>query len=215
MRHFPAMPMAGVLLGVFLLGGPARGLAQEPVEPPPPAAKPVIPAKPAAPAQPTTPTDATETDETPSGPPAPVFGSQMGVQFKTITGTIPSFQLYVLPPGNSTFRWGGAGFVSAGSDLREGSLAGIVGLRVGLGSTFAAVPYAGFGFVYSAWDALGNSTFSDTAFGPYIPLGLTLEMDFGGNLFTITGIVNLHKLDYTDPEGQDKGSASLLFGVAM
>jgi hypothetical protein len=196
------MRAAVVLLGVCILGSPAFSQAQEPM-------------KPSAPAKPVAPEEPEEVVEAPSGPPVPVFGSQIGAQFKTITGTIPTFQLYVIPPGSSTFRWGGFGFVSAGSDLREFSLSALVGIRVGLGGTFAAMPYAGFGFVYSTWDALGNSTFSSTSFGPYVPLGLTLEMDFGGNLFTITGMVNFHKLDFTDPTGQDDGSASLLFGVAM
>jgi len=202
------MRTAGVLVGVFLLCGPTVGRAQEPVEPAKPS-KPVAVKPPVAPAEPE------EVAESPSGPPAPLFGSQIGAQFRTVTGTIPSFQLYLTRPWGSKLRWGGLGFASAGSDLREYALAGTVGLRVGLGSTFAAVPYAGIGFLYSTWDALGNSTFNDTSFALYIPVGLTLEMDFGGNLFTITGMVNLHNIDYTNSPGQDRGSVSLLFGVAM
>lgn len=207
MRDMRGAWWVGLLLGAGLGALPPAVAAQEGV-------------RPTAPAQPlkadTTEVEAPDASMMPDeGVPPPIFGSQVGAQFKTVTGTIMTFQLYTTRPLNRTFRWGVQGFASSGPDLREYALSGTVGLRKGLSDTFALYLYGGFGFLYSTWDVYEDATFSDNSWALYVPGGLTLEIDIGSNLFTVTGMVNLHNIDYTNSPGRDRGSVSLLFGVAM
>jgi len=203
MRGSRAVRGGIALLGIMFLYVPSLVSAQA--------------ARPSAPAQPVKAdtTQATTSTDMEEGVPAPRFGSQFGWQFKTVTGTIPSLQAYMTRPLNSKLRWGIEGFASSGEDLREYALAGTIGLQVGLSRTFAVYPYVGFGFLYSTWDYYQNATFSDNSWAIYVPGGLTLSIDAGSNLFTITGMINLHNINYSNGPGRDRGSVSLLFGVAI
>jgi hypothetical protein len=195
----------GLLLGVLFLHLPLLASAQAPARP----------STPAKPVKADTTAAAKTSQDLDAGVPAPTFGSQFGYQFRTVTGTIPSLQAYLTRPLSSKLRWGLEGFASSGEDLREYALAGTIGYHLSLSGTFAVYAYGGLGFLYSTWDYYQNATFSDNSWAIYIPGGLTLEIDAGSNLFTITGMINLHNIEYTNSPGRDRGSASLLFGVAI
>lgn len=134
--------------------------------------------------------------------------TQAGVQMKTASGSVFTMGVNVDYQVSPQISVGPMAFASSGVDLTEYALAATARYSYPMGS-WNIVPFAGMGMISGDYKESKSS-------GLYVPVGVTAEYAWRGNIFTATVMGNFHQFSYQDvAPGKDPKSMSIMLGVRL
>jgi hypothetical protein len=135
-------------------------------------------------------------------------GTQAGVQMKTAAGSVFTMGVNVDYRVSPQISVGPLAFASSGVDLTEYALAATARYSYAMGS-WNVIPFAGLGMISAEFKEAKSSVL-------YIPIGVTAEYAWRGNVFTATVMGGFHKFEFEDvnPAGDPK-SLSIMLGVRL
>lgn len=134
-------------------------------------------------------------------------GTMAGVQMKTVSGSVFTMGVNVDYRATPQISVGPMAFASSGSDLTEYALAATARYSYAVG-TWNIVPFAGLGMISADYKESKNSAL-------FVPVGVTAEYAWKGNVFTATVMGGFHQLKFNDDQTEDPKSMSIMLGVRL